>query len=75
MCGIEKIQQTGEYNKAAADPQTERTNEWLPAREGGSSVGWWNGRCKLSGVRQAPGCIGHHGEYGQYFAIPVSFQF
>ena len=31
---ILKIQQTGEYNKKAADSQIQRTNQWLPVGRG-----------------------------------------
>ena len=34
MCGIEKIQQTSEYDGKEADSQIQRRNEWLPVGRG-----------------------------------------
>ena len=39
MCGIEKTQQTSEYNGKEADSQIQRMNEWLPVGRG-EREGW-----------------------------------
>ena len=58
------------YNKPVNITKKKQTKEY---REQSSGYHLWvGGRHKLSGERQAQGCIVQHREYSQYFVVTVN---